>query len=67
MFTGIITDIGEVISLKKQGDWQLRIKTSWSTSDIKIGNSNKLKKRTNWNPMFKNKELFNKLIEENKI
>lgn len=37
------------------------------TSDIKIGNSNKLKKRTNWNPMFKNKELFNKLIEENKI
>ena len=39
MFTGIITDIGEVVSLKKQGDWQLRIKTSWNTSDIKLGAS----------------------------
>ncbi len=39
MFTGIITDIGELISLEKQGDWQLRIKTHWNTQDIKIGAS----------------------------
>ena len=39
MFTGIITDIGELISLDKQGDWQLRIKTNWNTKDIDIGAS----------------------------
>ena len=39
MFTGIITDIGELISLDKQGDWQLRIKTHWNTKDIDIGAS----------------------------
>ena len=39
MFTGIITDIGELISLDKQGDWQLRIKTHWNTRDIDIGAS----------------------------
>ena len=39
MFTGIITDIGELISLEKQGDWQLRIKTRWNTKDIEIGAS----------------------------
>ena len=39
MFTGIITDIGELISLDKQGDWQLRIKTNWNTKDIEIGAS----------------------------
>ena len=39
MFTGIITDIGELISLDKQGDWQLRIKTNWNTNDIDIGAS----------------------------
>ncbi len=39
MFTGIITDIGELISLNKQGDWQLRIKTHWNTKDIDIGAS----------------------------
>ena len=39
MFTGIITDIGELISLDKQGDWQLRIKTHWNTKDIEIGAS----------------------------
>ena len=39
MFTGIITDIGELISLEKQGDWQLRIKTHWNTKDIDIGAS----------------------------
>ena len=39
MFTGIITDMGELISLDKQGDWQLRIKTHWNTKDIDIGAS----------------------------
>ncbi len=39
MFTGIITDIGELTSLDKQGDWQLRIKTHWNTKDIDIGAS----------------------------
>ena len=39
MFTGIITDIGVLTSLDKQGDWQLRIKTNWNTNDIDIGAS----------------------------
>ena len=39
MFTGIIRDIGELISLEKQGDWQLRIKTHWKTQNIEIGAS----------------------------
>ena len=39
MFTGIITDIGELISLNKQGDWRLRIKTNWQTEQIDIGAS----------------------------
>ena len=36
MFTGIITDIGELISLDKQGDWQLRIKTHWNTKILTL-------------------------------
>jgi riboflavin synthase len=39
MFTGIITDIGELVSLDKQGDWRLRIKTNWETTEITIGAS----------------------------
>ena len=39
MFTGIITDIGELISMKKDGDWWLRIKTRWDTKGIKVGAS----------------------------
>ncbi len=39
MFTGIITDIGELVSLEKQGDWRLRIKTNWKTTEITIGAS----------------------------
>ena len=39
MFTGIITDIGELISIDKMGDWRLRIKTRWDTKDIKVGAS----------------------------
>ena len=39
MFTGIITAIGTIDHLEKQGDWQLRIKTPWACKDIAIGAS----------------------------
>lgn len=39
MFTGIITDIGEVVELDHQGDLRVVIKTSWVTDDIDIGAS----------------------------
>ena len=39
MFTGIITDIGELVSVNKRGDWLLRIQTNWETTEIPIGAS----------------------------
>ena len=39
MFTGIITDIGKIVSVDKQGDWRLRIQTNWETTEISIGAS----------------------------
>jgi riboflavin synthase len=39
MFTGIITDIGEVINVDKQGDTRIVIKTSYDTATIDIGAS----------------------------
>ncbi len=39
MFTGIITDIGEVISTEQRGDLKARIKTSYDTAGIDIGAS----------------------------
>ncbi len=39
MFTGIITDIGEVISLKKNGDTHITISTQFDTSSIDFGAS----------------------------
>lgn len=39
MFTGIITDIGEVISTEQRGDLKARIKTSYATDGIDIGAS----------------------------
>jgi riboflavin synthase len=39
MFTGIITDIGEVISTEQRGDLKARIKTSYDTASIDIGAS----------------------------
>ena len=39
MFTGIISDVGEVIELEKRGDLHARIKTSYETDDINIGAS----------------------------
>lgn len=39
MFTGIITDIGEVISTEQRGDLKARIKTSYDSAGIDIGAS----------------------------
>ncbi|MEP5153570.1 riboflavin synthase [Planktotalea sp.] len=39
MFTGIITDIGEVVETEKRGDLRARIKTGYATSGIDIGAS----------------------------
>ena len=39
MFTGIITDIGEIVELEKKGDLCARIKTSYATKTIDIGAS----------------------------
>ncbi|WP_208349133.1 riboflavin synthase [Pseudaestuariivita rosea] len=39
MFTGIITDIGEVLQVEQRGDMRARIGTSYDTGDIDIGAS----------------------------
>lgn len=39
MFTGIITDVGEVTALEQEGDLRARIKTSYDTSRIDMGAS----------------------------
>lgn len=39
MFTGIITDIGEVVETEQRGDLRARIKTSYDTATIDIGAS----------------------------
>lgn len=39
MFTGIITDVGEVIGLEQQGDLRVRVKTSYETNGIDLGAS----------------------------
>lgn len=39
MFTGIITDLGEVISTEQRGDLKARIRTSYATAGIDIGAS----------------------------
>jgi riboflavin synthase len=39
MFTGIITDMGEVVSIDKQGDWKIRIRTKFDTAPVPIGAS----------------------------
>jgi riboflavin synthase len=39
MFTGIVTDIGEVLALDQQGDLQARIGTQYDTTRIDIGAS----------------------------
>ena len=39
MFTGIVTDIGEIIELEQRGDLRARIKTAYPTADIDLGAS----------------------------
>ncbi len=39
MFTGIVTDMGEVIAMDKQGDLRVRIATSYPAAGIAIGAS----------------------------
>jgi riboflavin synthase len=39
MFTGIVTDMGEVIDLERRGDLRARIGTHYDTSGIEIGAS----------------------------
>ena len=39
MFTGIITDVGEILKLEKRGDLRARIKTNYDTSGIAFGAS----------------------------
>lgn len=39
MFTGIITDIGEIIELEQRGDLRARIKTAYDTDGIDLGAS----------------------------
>ena len=39
MFTGIITDIGNVVDLSKNGDTRMAIRTAFDTSTIEFGAS----------------------------
>jgi riboflavin synthase len=39
MFTGIITDLGEILSVTGQGDVTLRVKTSYDLADVPMGAS----------------------------
>lgn len=39
MFTGIVTDLGEIVGLEQRGDLRARIATSYSISGIAIGAS----------------------------
>ena len=39
MFTGIVTDVGEVVSAEQRGDLRLRIRTGYDLSTIELGAS----------------------------
>lgn len=39
MFTGIITDVGEIVALEQRGDLKARIKTAYYTKGIELGAS----------------------------
>ncbi|MDA0319226.1 MAG: riboflavin synthase [Proteobacteria bacterium] len=39
MFTGIVTDIGEIIALEQRGDLHARIRTTYKTDEIDLGAS----------------------------
>ena len=39
MFTGIVTDLGEILELEQKGDLRARIKTNYDTAGITFGAS----------------------------
>ena len=39
MFTGIVTDVGEVVSAEQRGDLRLRIRTGYDLSTVELGAS----------------------------
>lgn len=39
MFTGIVTDLGRIISIDKKHDWEMRISTKFDMSKVSIGDS----------------------------
>lgn len=39
MFTGIVTDLGEVLEIRDQGDRWFRVRTAFEASDISLGSS----------------------------
>ena len=39
MFTGIVTDVGKVVSAEQRGDLRLRIQTGFDTGTIDLGAS----------------------------
>ncbi len=39
MFTGIVTDVGEVVAVEQEGDTRLRLRTGYATADIALGAS----------------------------
>jgi riboflavin synthase len=39
VFTGIITDVGEIVALEQRGDLKARIKTAYNTTGIELGAS----------------------------
>ena len=39
MFTGIVTDVGEVVSAEQRGDLRLRIRTGYDLSTVDLGAS----------------------------
>src|SRR5262249_3399733 len=39
MFTGIVTDVGQIKALEKRGDWRIEIETAYAADTIDIGAS----------------------------
>lgn len=39
MFTGIITDVGQIVSIDKNGDWKIRIETKHDLTHVPLGAS----------------------------
>jgi riboflavin synthase len=39
MFTGIVTDVGEVVSVEQRGDLRLRVRTAYDLSTVHLGAS----------------------------